>query len=122
MKTLTILNITRKLINNGWCQGTYAYSANNDKVSYDSPYATNFCLQGALARACLMTNTTDEHNDIYCYILKEILAYGEKSITDFNDDEGRTKEDILVFLDTVISKEEERNDINYGLSLFDLEG
>ena len=82
---------------NGWIQGKFAVRADGRWISYEHPSACGFCLMGAMAVAVFQlplggqaqNDAYDEAADAWCE------ANRGKNIAEFNDTEGRTKDEVV---------------------------
>lgn len=105
---LTLLVRTRNVLKQGWTQGVYARDANGDVVSPIDSKASQWCLSGALRKAAGISLVAK--NPIQESFRKAYIAIMERchnsDIVSFNDANGRTQEDILEFMDLVISQRE----------------
>lgn len=112
---LTALIETRRLINNGWSQKTFARNSNGCMCDWGSDDAKSFCSIGAIYRATDWRNTyntslcvdviktvADQMTHIHQlnYIHQEDIAY---RVTSYNDARGRKKEEILEAFDRAIA-------------------
>lgn len=79
----------RQLIATGWCQGVYC------QVTNEIP---EYCLAGAIDRAT--ERSTALTDSIRRYLR---LRLRDNSLMDWNDADGRTKEEVLTFLDEAIA-------------------
>lgn len=98
MKTVAeALTEARELLDKkGWTQGAYARDANGDEVLYYSKDACKFCARGALFKAC--------GNDALYLLASDALdKFIPNALTViWNDDPGRTKEDVLAVFTAAI--------------------
>jgi hypothetical protein len=84
------------LLEVGWCQHTAAKDGTGQVVSYDYPGACCFCLTGAIARACADFGEPVE------IVIRDIIplfkAKLRKSPIKWQDEPGRTKEEVLALI------------------------
>ena len=88
------LGTAGKLIEKGWCQGTFAKSAEGVHVQLHSADAACWCSAGALLKSYPDKRQAEvAFNKLIC----EVASYDEDpfGITDWNDDPARTKEEVL---------------------------
>ncbi len=85
----------RDVVSSGWMQGKYHDSTTNC-----------FCLAGAIDNvACGVTGFAPERGDVRWDARDVFCLVGEiDGVTDWNDEPGRTKEEVLRKLDVVIWK------------------
>ena len=102
---LTVLKRTRKIVSRGWCQGHLAKNKDGEVVHPASVSASCWCLSGALYAA-----TCAEKDGAVLYdSIEEFLMQGYfkgQNIAAFNDAPTTTQEQILRYLDEVISARE----------------
>ena len=108
---IEILKKTRDLVEQGWCQLKIAKNSVGIEVSVDDPSAVKWCIEGAIARACferfpgqfgprqlLLCST-------YNYLGRQLLNTGvTRGLAKWNDANGRTKQQVLEFLDNAINR------------------
>ena len=80
----------------GWCQGVSAQDSNGHVCRNDAPYATNWCLIGALAAAYPERN---EHRFNVTLNLQSKL--GHLQFAKWNDDPKRTKQEVIALLESI---------------------
>ena len=100
-----VLKIARDLINRGWCQRHYVVTP--DGRAYSGvrcvdwktlqPEGCKFCALGALYAAC--DGEDDAHQA--AQLIREKIGL---SVTAWNDDVDRTKEEVLQVFDAVIEE------------------
>ena len=101
MSTLDILKETRRLLEAGWCQGTFSTDKDGKYVALCNDNVANYCLAGALAIAKKKVEASgDDLFDAQTLIIKK--ARGE--IFTFND--SSTKEEVLALVDEIIKEAE----------------
>lgn len=102
-KTLTRI---LKLIQNGWCKGTYAKNANKKAVSVMDFEACNFCLVGATNRIVHIEDKQLDSIPIRTKIYNAIkdLYYPPISIEIWNDDKSTNKAMVIKVLNHAIKK------------------
>ncbi len=93
-----ILRRARELVGKGWCQGAFARDAQGLAVGRYADSARAFCVLGAVDRA-----SEGRHTEARDVALR-VLGTATKKITGarapgyYNDQGGRTKEDIVALL------------------------
>lgn len=89
------LRQVRQFIAGGWTQGACARNSVDESVSVQSEDAVKFCLQGG----CLKVINGDlaKYGDITHPIFGKV-----GTLTDWNDAEGRTQQEVLDLLDSII--------------------
>lgn len=104
-----ILRRVRNYIKTGWTQNAWARDINGKEISEDSSFASCFCLSGAINRTHFVDNA---HYD-YVMMAKGILtneickthpelASSLAPIATWNDEPGRTKEEVLELIDRAL--------------------
>jgi len=94
-----------KLLVKGWCQKSFAKSANGGFVDIESKKATHFCLDGALERSA--RNLFGKRDKSVYYAASKYAEGCLPSKNDFqclwtfNDAARRTQQQVLDFLDHV---------------------
>jgi len=108
MNTEIIKKAIELLETKGWTQGAYARNAEGAPIYRMEPEACSFCLSGALSRAYMEMN--ENHDDEVDPFYEEFRntrigiidiirkKYGADQIITFNDDDGRTKEEVVGLL------------------------
>lgn len=86
------------LRDNGWCQGAYARDAFGMGVNLQSQQARSFCAMGALIAA--YNDKKMVHSDAVLLAEQNVYNVLERrgycgAISSFNDDNGRTKDEVL---------------------------
>lgn len=94
---LTALLKIRALLQKGWTQGHNAITKNGDGITCNSPHAASFCLNGALRR--VTGSNAKQELKLYRTIESHL---GGKTVVGYNDTPGRTKQEVLTTLATVI--------------------
>lgn len=104
-KALVVLQKARKLIERGWAKRYMALNQDGDPTLPDYPNACKWCLGGAIF-ASMPAMGTDTHTLAIYHIREELVRTKNPCvhITDFNDDEVTTKEDVLSIIDGTILK------------------
>jgi len=85
------------LDSHNWTQKTYARDKEGEPCPINSDEADSFCCIGAIRRA--VPNRTEAED-----VQDTLLGY-TRFITKFNDADGRTKEEVLEFIQEVIDAE-----------------
>lgn len=104
-KNIKVLKAARDLlVNKGWCQRNYARDANGFPADLNSPHACSFCMVGALLVATNFKSIQldDDHPLIQILVSKIPTEYSD--IPDFNDDESRTKDEVIAVFDAAIQE------------------
>ena len=104
----------KELINRGWCQGANALNDKNRDTIPISPRAVKWCMLGAAARASydIAGGYGPKEDRIMTAFLNAVLvdmadwslpvkADNGAGAVDFNDAPGRTKEEVLAFIDNI---------------------
>jgi hypothetical protein len=89
--TLKKLKEAREMISQGWIQGSYSRAEAG---------VTCFCAKGALFGACEDISTALD----LAYLLEDDLPEGYGGLVSFNDEKGRTKEEVLALYDRTIAR------------------
>lgn len=94
-----LIEARRLIAEKGWTQRDFAGLGYDDPCSYDNPRATCFCADGAIRRAALSHPDDVRHN------ARDFLeqAADTLNIWDWNDDESRTKDEVLAAFDKAIA-------------------
>ena len=115
---LEVLKKARELVQAGWTQEQDACGSAGEKVAFSSPEAKCFCATGAISRAAYELggwSKTDETR-IAAFTRSDDrhiagLAYGELTTElngeepyEWNDEDGRTREQVLALFDQVIQR------------------
>jgi hypothetical protein len=98
-----LLQGARGKIEQGWCQKFLAVDGKGCPVDVDSPNAVAWCISGSLVAVHVDSNA-EVLSMIYwmiCRALNERTEY-RRSLPSYNDEAGRTKEDILSLFDRAI--------------------
>jgi hypothetical protein len=113
MKTVDVLKGAKELVAKGWCQGTRAMDKDGQRVDPKDPNAVRWCLLGSVA--AVSPRMVEE---IYASVVLQEVARGmagrwglhSLNYISYNDDESRTHEDVLEFLDKAIELAESKNE------------
>jgi hypothetical protein len=122
MNTVDALTQARVLIETGWCQGSAAKTGDGRECFAHSEHACQFCPTGAVTRVTWPWEPDDdpelwEANNLawealakairneYGWDMSEHLPWSV--IQDWNDEPGRTKEEVLEMFDRAIELVEE---------------
>lgn len=96
MLTIQVLKRARKLLSKGWCQEAAFIPAYHGKPdSFCLIGATSFATKARWPREAIKARER----------IREALPPGSVSIIDFNDDPGRTQEQVLEVMDKAIKLE-----------------
>lgn len=101
MTTAEVLRAARAKIERGWCQGAIARTSRGDAVFHDSPTARSWCVAGAIR--CITINDPAARAAADAEVAR---AVGSSYIGDWNDERGRTKEQVLAAFDGAIAAAE----------------
>lgn len=93
-----VLRAVRAKIEHGWCQRYYAKDSNGERVPPDSPTAVCWCILGAYKAV-----THDTQRGPFRFIDNALRGTGYSFADDWQDAEGRTKGDVLAFMDKAIA-------------------
>ena len=100
LDSVEVLKRARELVANGWTRKTIARDANGRFVTVLSREATSFCVVGGLMRA------QSEMGGFITRNLRRVLEIAAdieyRDIADWNDEPGRTKEEVLAVYDKAI--------------------
>jgi hypothetical protein len=96
-ETLLVLKRARTLVESGWCQKAYATDAVGQQVRPEDPTAVAYCIRGAL-RAQEADTDLDALNDADRALERRAM----RGIAGFNDQQGRTKDEVLTLFDRAI--------------------
>lgn len=95
----------REIIKKGWCQGVSALDSDGNEVHPYSGFAVEWCLSGAIE--CYL-HSPSEALDV-TYALRSAGEIVLEDISLWNDDERRTKEEVIALIDKAIEIEEKKN-------------
>lgn len=97
LKARDQLLAARNLIDKGWTRGASARNAKGEAVYYGDPTAVTFCLIGSIHAVGAL--------DTAYYAVWDALIKrgGSKVMSQFNDEPGRTKDDVLALIDEAIA-------------------
>jgi hypothetical protein len=121
MKASEALQGARKLIDAGWCQGSFAKDKDGRAAYYsaDRRKAVAYCMLGAIGATCYMPSApynSPAYDDAKALANKvgDLLrkrVSPETSLSIWNDGTGRTKDQVLELFDMAIGDavEEEKN-------------
>lgn len=98
---LELIDRARSLVDRGWATGCLAKDGAGRPVHELSPKAASWCLVGAFHRAAWDMDGDEEEVEKIKFDL--MLVLGAVNMTRFNDKTGRTKGEILEWLDKVRS-------------------
>lgn len=97
-----ILLAARALLLNGWCLGAYALDIRGNQVSPEKDTATSFCMMGAIRR---VSPNFDRYKHGALYQLESVVPREQgKSLGWWQDQQGRTLDDVLAAFDKAIDK------------------
>jgi hypothetical protein len=94
----------RERIEKGWCQGAYAKNADGDVVGATDPYATSFCIRGAiLAVGPLDYAVRAPAYGLLETVIDRISQSPCDSLAGYNDTYERTHAEVLAVFDAAIA-------------------
>lgn len=101
--TLDVLKEARALIaDKGWCQGVYARNANGNATDLHGRHAAAFCAEGAMF--CAAGEGFAEN--ALSFFADAIPSGYRRGYLSWNDEPGRTKEEVLAAFDRAIARAE----------------
>lgn len=103
-KRLKVLVRVRETLSKGWIKGTFAKDAFGKSISYRHSDATQFCFAGAILKELDQPVCGDLIIESMTIRMGLERLLGIKCLVSWNDAPERTKEDVLEFLDGIISK------------------
>lgn len=83
----------------GWCQNSSAKDSKGYAVDWDSPFATCFCLTGAVYRATKDLGLRLHYSDDVFIRLYHLNNFN--SLADFNDGSNRRREEVISLLNLI---------------------
>lgn len=98
---IDILNQARFLIEKGWTQGAPARTARGRVVLAHDRTARCFCLVAALYWAADLIGADARQQNRAYMALKRLI---KGSLSGWNDEEGRTREEVLALIDRAIAR------------------
>ena len=101
-KTVEQIKEAKALIEQGWCQRSYAFNKHDYPVIYNSPDAQRWCSTGALLRITM-------HNGLMC----NLTQFFRSNLVRWNDSYQRTKEEVLKEFDSAITAAENNKPRQY---------
>lgn len=109
-----LLRTARGYIAQGWTQHNVARDAQGDPVTVDSPRAKSWCMLGSVMLAMRNTDwgeTNDWRKRVHNRLVDAMLtadpsATGCTSLAQYNDEPGRTVDEVLAVFDTAIQQAE----------------
>ena len=106
MSALEVLIRARGFIERGWAKYEYAFNDKGHPVEPNAPEATCWCSFGALRAACGLGAEPYEQPPPKEYLdaLGVVIWMVDYSLDGWNDEEGRTKEEVLALFDDAIEK------------------
>lgn len=98
------LSEAKSLIERGWCQGAYGRTADDEDIDRDSPedlaQAVCYCAIGAVACVSRTLEQDREMNSALTRAIRKLgFHYAGNIIIAYNDQAGRTKDEVLVLFD-----------------------
>lgn len=109
-RSIEILKAAKQLlIKKDWCQGHNAQRVSGLMTNCKDIRAYSFCIQGAMRAVSISDGDNPEYNFGVDQILTAITARLGIHPTTFNDQGGRTKQEVLDFLDKAIEAFEEED-------------
>lgn len=102
-EVVSMLRQARSFIERGWTQRYYAVDEHGEKAWACGSDAARWCIRGAvIASAAEREDFTIRHK-VYSYLVQGSGNEHEDSITSWNDDPNRTKEEVLAAFDRAIA-------------------
>ena len=99
-KVIQLLDGTKKLlIEKGWTQGVRARDRAGEPAPAGDPRACSFCLLGAFARTCEESSVDSSNGRLRALLALWTAKATAKGIAAYNDEPGRTKEDVIALID-----------------------
>ena len=100
------LKRAKALLEGGWTQFTRARDAENNPVAVGDTRAVKFCMEGACRQAEIDLSTPD---DLLAEYVEDALVNRGKNghVPEWNDQFGRTKEEVLELMEEAIHAVEE---------------
>lgn len=95
----------------GWCQRTNAQAANGKTVLSDDPDAARWCAYGAIRRVAAGPESSPRAVVEACHVLAQFIdpeATSTADITTWNDDDARTKAEVVAALRDAANAAEQR--------------
>ena len=115
-KRKMLLEEMKRLLEIGWTRSALARDKYGNKVSTKSEDACSFCLSGAVLRAVFNTSPADyvAENELMSMLEREVEAlnpgkcnsWNGDNFVVWNDEYGRTKEEVIALVDTLIKREQ----------------
>ena len=106
MTLKTQLTHVRNLNKKGWAQGVFARDKDGESVALSSAFACKFCISGAAE--VINPRYYDDNDQLRKVLWDKAAQMGYNSPSGFNDAAGRTKEDVIKFLDELIEENKEK--------------
>lgn len=111
-KTIQTLEEAQRIIQRGWCKGSFAKNHKNQPSSFANPHATKFCLLGAVYRVNWPEKWTSEQGRARENAIKALIGvlpekykkHGRDGISKFNDGFFRTKLSVIVLIRKAVRK------------------
>ena len=99
VKAVRVARVAQEIVNNGWCQQAYARDSDGKPTLVDADDAKSFCVVGAIRKADDVYDfRTPGTRWVYAALHK---LTGLNEVFAWNDQDGRTKEEVLAALNTV---------------------
>lgn len=102
MTILQVLKKARKLVQQGWAQGSYAYAKDGSTVRATHRHAAKFCVMGACFRAA--GSTTDTISKAAIQHLANVARPNIGYLDEWNDKPYRRKADAVALFDKTIAR------------------
>ena len=89
-----------QIVEQGWCQGFYAYDKDGNHTQPGTNKAVTHCIIGAI-NACALSKIYNEKTTdlIEAYVIEVARKRGYEGISNYNDDEETSKNDIIALLE-----------------------
>lgn len=95
------LTRVRRLIESGWTRGAWARTESGSPCWEDNTNAVCWCLSGAVQKVFSGDESTQTRIDLTRALVRNLPA-GFWDIPAWNDEPGRTKEEVLALIDKTI--------------------
>lgn len=102
---IAVLERAIELLNKGWCQRAFAKDIHNRFLLANDPSACEWCLEGSVMKAAVELDLP------YAFAINPLVARlpgGIPQVFVWNDAPGRTKEEVIAFVQDVIQKLKEK--------------
>jgi hypothetical protein len=108
--TVSALRDARKLLSQpcAWTQGSYARDARGSSIRASEPGACSWCVQGALFKVLGVVGSipTSDVRQVQAPLLQHAGVIDTADLWCWNDQPGRTQNEVLALFDKAIAAEE----------------